>query len=273
MQEVHRRLKIFIALFFLVTAIGTFGFMKLENLSFADALYYNIVTMSTVGYGDIHPTSQAGRALAVFLIVLGVGTFLGVIANITEMLILRRELQNRVRKINMVQGIFFSEAGYKILFFFLRYDHFIDQVKNHVHVKSNWTKSDFSTALKELTKYQTKIDAKDLDLKELSDFLKSKRDFLIGVLENPMLVEHEDFSDALISLFHLLDELSSRSRLNDLPKSDLQHLTGDINRAYKKLIIQWIIYLRHLKKEYPYIFSLAVRTNPFDKNASPVVLD
>ena len=58
MREVRRRLQLFITLFFIVTAIGTVGFMMLEDLSFADAFYYNIVTMSTVGYGDIHPTTR-----------------------------------------------------------------------------------------------------------------------------------------------------------------------------------------------------------------------
>jgi hypothetical protein len=89
MKEVRRRLQIFLALFLLVTAIGTVGFMMLENLSFVDAFYYNIVTMSTVGYGDIHPTNPASRMFAVLLIVMGGATFLGVIANATQMLILR----------------------------------------------------------------------------------------------------------------------------------------------------------------------------------------
>lgn len=97
MEEVRRRLQLFLTLFVLVTVIGTAGFMVLEQISFADAFYYNIVTMSTVGYGDIHPTSQASRMFAVLLIVMGGATFLGVIANGSEILRLRRESQNRRR--------------------------------------------------------------------------------------------------------------------------------------------------------------------------------
>ncbi|MFH2012863.1 MAG: potassium channel family protein [Pseudomonadota bacterium] len=273
MKEVRRRLKMFIALFFLVTAIGTLGFMKLERLSFVDALYYNIVTMSTVGYGDIHPTNQASRIFAVLLIIMGVATFLGVIANVTEMLILKRESQNRIRKVNMVLGIFFSEVGYKLLDLFSSHDHLISEARNNLLVKSKWTDSRFAAALKGLSGYEAKLDAAEFDLKELSVFLKSKRDFLLGLLENPVLVEHENFSEALLSVFHLLDELSSRNELRTLPKSDINHLTGDIIRVYNKLILQWVIYLRHLKGEYPYLFSLAIRTNPFDENASPVIID
>jgi len=35
--------------------------------------------------------------------------------------------------------------------------------------------------------------------------------------------------------------------------------------------VQWLAYMKHLKKEYPYLFSLAVRTNPFDPDVSVAV--
>ena len=37
------------------------------------------------------------------------------------------------------------------------------------------------------------------------------------------------------------------------------------------LIAEWLAYMRHLKKNYPYLFSLALRTNPFDPQASAVI--
>ncbi|MCP4119010.1 MAG: two pore domain potassium channel family protein [Desulfobacteraceae bacterium] len=273
MQEVRRRLQIFLTLFLLVTAIGTTGFMVLEKISFAEAFYYNIVTMSTVGYGDIHPTSQASRMFAVLLIVMGGATFLGVIANATEILILKRESRNRTRKVNMVLGVFFSEVGHRLLCIFSSHDHTINGVIKDLTVASNWSEARFATALKDLKRYKAVINAGEFDLTELHLFLNGRRDFLLGLLENPVLIEHEGFSDTLLSVFHVLDELTNRNSLTDLPQSDINHLTGDITRAYKKLIVQWIIHMGHLKREYPYLFSLALRTNPFDKNASPVVMD
>jgi hypothetical protein len=52
---------------------------------------------------------------------------------------------------------------------------------------------------------------------------------------------------------------------------DCAHLELDIARAYRLLVIQWINYMRHLKKNYPFLFSLAMRTNPFDSTASPFI--
>jgi hypothetical protein len=44
-----------------------------------------------------------------------------------------------------------------------------------------------------------------------------------------------------------------------------------MNRVYGLLVREWLSYMQHLKGTYPYLFSLAMRTNPFDSQASPVV--
>jgi hypothetical protein len=41
--------------------------------------------------------------------------------------------------------------------------------------------------------------------------------------------------------------------------------------VYGLLVIEWLKYMQHLKQQYPYLFSLAMRTNPFDANASAIV--
>ena len=46
--------------------------------------------MATVGYGDIHPVTASGKLLAILIIITGVGTFLGVIANTTELMLNRK---------------------------------------------------------------------------------------------------------------------------------------------------------------------------------------
>jgi hypothetical protein len=66
-----------------------------------------------------------------------------------------------------------------------------------------------------------------------------------------------------------MEELSVRENVTNLTLPDREHLNGDLKRAYVILIAEWLAYLKHLKHEYPYLFSLAVRMNPFDVNASP----
>jgi hypothetical protein len=94
---------------------------------------------------------------------------------------------------------------------------------------------------------------------------------MLAMLENPYLIEHDTFTELMQALFHVTEELRVRDRLVDLPDTDYAHLSGDINRVYGFLIREWLVYIQHLKANYPYLFSLAMRTNPFDAHASPIV--
>ncbi|MDD1697925.1 MAG: hypothetical protein LUQ36_06150 [Methanoregula sp.] len=69
----------------------------------------------------------------------------------------------------------------------------------------------------------------------------------------------------------MTEELNIRKRLTDLPSPDYDHLSEDINRICGFLIVEWLTYMKHLKQNYPHLFSLAMRTNPFDADASPMV--
>lgn len=53
---------------------GTAGYMVLEGWSFLDALFMTVITLSTIGYGETHPLTPAGRVFTISLILLGVGT-------------------------------------------------------------------------------------------------------------------------------------------------------------------------------------------------------
>jgi hypothetical protein len=65
--------------------------------------------------------------------------------------------------------------------------------------------------------------------------------------------------------------LEKREQVKELPEKDYAHLAGDIKRAYTLLVQRWLNYVKYLKDNYPYLFSLVMRTNPFDQTASPFV--
>jgi len=56
-----------------LVAIGTFGYAAIEGWPFLDALYMTVTTLATVGFGEVHPLSAAGRIFTIGLIILGVG--------------------------------------------------------------------------------------------------------------------------------------------------------------------------------------------------------
>ena len=73
---------------------GTGGYMVIEGWPFDDALYMTIITMATVGYGEVHQVSDAGRIFTMLLIVLGVGYFMYVVGLIMQFLV-----EDRIRAI------------------------------------------------------------------------------------------------------------------------------------------------------------------------------
>jgi hypothetical protein len=265
------RLRIYLVVMLAVLVLGTAAFAAVEHLSVADALYFTVVTVATVGYGDIHPATPAGKILVMLLIVTGVGTFLGVIGIATEIMLSRRERQSRAQKLNMVIGLFFDEVGTQLLADLLRADPELDHTRRRFMVSGKWTRKDFSAAREGLEGLDYSLDVKSADLEGLRVFLEKHKDFLLRLLENPALLESESFADLLRAVFHLYSELVSRPDLSALPSRDMSHLGGDMKRVYALLVHHWLDHMEYLKEKYPYLFSLAVRTNPFDSEATPVV--
>jgi len=271
MDHLRIRLRVYLIIFFAVIILGTTGFMIAENLSPGDAFYFCIVTVATVGYGDIHPATQTGKFLAMLLIIVGVGTFLGVIANATEIMLSKRERIVRMKKLTMIIGTFFSEVGTHLLTLFSDYDPDLWQIRQDLIITGEWTGNDFIQVNAKLQQYDYGIDVAKADLPHLANFLSAKRDFLLRLLENPSLLEHESFTELLHAVFHLAEELDARTDLHTLPDTDQAHLGQDIDRTYRLLVDHWLDYMHYMKDHYPYLFSLAMRTNPFDRQASPIV--
>ena len=270
-MDTRFRLKFYLTVFMIVIIFGSLAFSFVEKISIAEAVYFNIVTVATVGYGDIHPTTPTGRVLAILLIVMGVGTFLGVVANATEIMLNRREKQAITNKIFMLVGIFYSEAGNQLMKLFSKYDPEIQQLVGRLNIKGNWNQKQLNAIAPLLKKYPFSIDIHKVDLIQLLDFLQKNRSLMVRLIEHPSLLENETFADLLRAVFHLTEELNYRKNLASLPEHDRAHLCGDIKRIYKLLVTQWVDYMIHLKDFYPYLFSLEVRMSPYNPKASAII--
>lgn len=183
-------------------------------------------------------------------------------------LLAHREKQALFKKMNMVIGAFFSEVGRELIKFCIAFDVHGAAFSKKLVVRSEWTDEQFKHLQKEISGFTCEIACNKGDLEGLKCFLVKKRSFLLGLLENQNLLEHESFTDLLWAVFHLTEELEGRGDFKNLPPTDYEHLSGDIKRAYRQLISQWLLYMKHLKADYPYLFSLAMRTNPFDAQAT-----
>ena len=179
-----------------------------------------------------------------------------------------REKQAMLKKLNMVIGAFFSEVGTVLLKMFSDFDTNHEKLSKQLILGDDCSPEHFAAMRNRLENHDHKIAAKTGDLAALRNFLVDKRAFLLRLLENPNLLEHENFTELLWAVFHLAEELSHRVSVEGLPDTDYGHLSGDIKRAHRLLVREWLSHMEHLKADYPYLFSLAIRTNPFDPQAS-----
>jgi len=208
----------------------------------------------------------------IFIYLLGDVAFVPVevllVTLIIHQLLSRREKREKLKKLNMIIGVFFSEAGTELLKSFSKCDIEAKEVSQKLIVKNSWSDREFISIIKQLARHEYNFDISRGKITNLRLFLIKKRDFFLSLLANPNLLDHDTFTSLLWAVFHLTDELHHRGNLDNISEKDIIHISVDIKRVYGLLILEWVSYMRHLKKDYPYLFSLALRTNPFDPRAS-----
>jgi len=190
---------------------------------------------------------------------------------IIERVLSEREKQAILNKLNMVIGAFFSELGTRLLGDLTPAVKGQEHVRERLHVIADWRARDFQRAIAFARDFSYDMDPRRLDLDALRQLLVAKRGFMVRLLENPNLLEHDRFTDMLWAIFHLAEELEARVSLRDLPAKDLEHLGGDMCRVYSQLAGEWLAYAQHLQSNYPFLFSLVVRTHPMQEHPSAVI--
>ncbi len=229
----------------------------------ASALFYGIHYLI---FGDPHH---------IFIYMLGDFAFLPlevfIVVIVIERVLNHREKQAMLYKLNMVIGAFFSEVGNFLLADLLKNFKNHEEISRHLNIAGDWTVKEFKAASDYAYHLKADVDMQQCNLEEIKKFLGEKRMYLLTLLENPNLLEHDRFTDLLWATTHLDEELQARPSLTDIPESDLAHLAIDIERMYDHLVSEWLDYIQHLKTAYPFLYSLVLRTHPFQERPSAVV--
>lgn len=83
---------------------GTLFYMRLEGWNFADSFYMVVITLSTVGFGEIHELTRAGRMFTSILILLGVGNFMFIAGSFSQLLV-EGKVQEMLRRRSVRKSI------------------------------------------------------------------------------------------------------------------------------------------------------------------------
>ncbi|MDO5860473.1 hypothetical protein, partial [Methanobrevibacter sp.] len=199
-----------------------------------------------------------------------------IVAFLLDEIIEKKEKEAMMEKLDMLMSTFFSEVGNELISQLSHSNKYKTNTENLKSIK-NWDDKDYENKLNELKNttidFQADIAPEDREefLENLRDLVSNKREFIINLINNPNLLEKEEFTELTNAILHLDEELEHRKDLSLVTDTDFAHLNGDMHRVYNKLVYEWVYYLKYLNKHYPYMIALIIRTNPFDEDADVYV--
>ena len=194
-----------------------------------------------------------------------------IVTLVLDKLLSAREKQEKLLKLNTVISAFFTELGATAISRMSGSNLNLSALRDGLGVDSEWNDAEFKRASKMIKGFQFQGECTAEQLVSLREFLHANKPYLLRMFDNPNLLEHDAFTEMLWALLHVTEELESREGLEGLPKNDMAHLSNDVMRAYRFLTIEWVCYMKYLKKDYPYLFSLATRKNPFVGKGSVII--
>ena len=247
--------------------------MNMKHLKWQILLSASLLALSAIVYLIHYAIFRDAHHIFIYMIgdIAFVFTEVLLVTIIIHQVLAFREKRLLLEKLNMIIGAFFSEVGKELLQLFATFDPEADKIRQSLVVTDRWSTEQFLDVRKRLTEYRHDIDITRNSLDTLKQTLVREREFLLRLLENQNLLEHDSFTSLLMAVFHLTEELESRGDFAQIPEADRKHLAIDMKRAYSLLISEWLSYMKHLKENFPYLFSFAMRTNPFDPEATPEI--
>jgi len=163
----------------------------------------------------------------------------------------------------MIIEMFYSEIGTELLRAFAQCDNALDSIHGDLDITMDWKGGEIKALGRKLAAHEPDFEMTAGELEAIDMMLQECRPQMLDLLGNPALLEHETFTDALMVVFHLTEELRIRYDFKLLSDMDREHLICDAQRAYTQLGQEWLKYLDHTRTDYPYLYSLCVRTNPY----------
>lgn len=182
-----------------------------------------------------------------------------------------REKKERLEHQNIVINSFFSEIGTDTIRLLNKDVVNLKEISILLCMNQNWDNAKFNDTFKILNSFSYKFNITPDSLRTIKTALSTKKSYVISFFSNPNLLEIDSFTNMLWAFYHLIDELEHRTDTSCLPNSDIEHISNDIARIYGMLICQWVIYMKNLKEKYPYLWSLALRINPFSENNDVII--
>ncbi len=190
--------------------------------------------------------------------------FVVVTLGLEQIMELTHKRENQA-KISMIESVFFSESGSDMLRYLVSCDadKDVDELRNVMDVQSDWTGKQIKRARTAVKNITYEVDPSKIDFFGLHYHLSTRHSYFLKVIENPALSGHEHFTELLLHIYHLWEELEYRTDLYNLPEEERVYLCDSVNAVYRELAIEWMQNATDLLLHQPERLQHVIRTNPF----------
>ena len=168
-------------------------------------------------------------------------------------------------KISMIESVFFSESGSDMLRYLVSCDadRDVDILRTVMDVRPDWTMRQIKQARATVKKVTYEVDPQKVDFFGLHYHLSTRHSYFLKVIENPALSGHERFTELLLHIYHLWEELEARTDLYNLSEADRIYLCHAVNTVYRELSIEWMQNATDLLLHQPERLNHVLQANPF----------
>ncbi|MBQ0079753.1 MAG: hypothetical protein KBS66_07690 [Eubacterium sp.] len=160
-----------------------------------------------------------------------------------------RDQRARMQKTRMLTSAFFTDLGRDLLIKLIGVTECTEELAQMMEEEHSG-----KNTLKELEELNIKIHFDKFFVAELKEMLEAHWNVMMVSSSNPMLLDHEEFTDMIWAIFHIRDEMNRRD-IDNLSTGNCRHLEGDAARVMELLLSNWIHHLDYVKAEYPYFYK------------------
>ncbi len=166
-----------------------------------------------------------------------------------------QEKKEKVEKTKMLTSTFFTGIGTAITTELLE----IAEPKEHLAniIALRCTDANLKQKQDNIRQMEIKINLTKEVYESVMQKFETAQTSLLVLSSNPMLFEHEDFTDLLWAIFHLIDEYHLRDDFNTLDDHVLHHLNKDFEQMLRLLLINYIANAKYLRETYPHFYESA----------------
>jgi hypothetical protein len=92
---------------------------------------------------------------------------------------------------------------------------------------------------------------------KIRQLIRGNQTNILVIASNPLVIEHECFTEMLWGVFHLMDEFRLRGTWEELSERDVDHFNEDFEKVLRLLLMNWVGDVRYLKETYPDFYAAA----------------